>query len=77
VAADAASCYYWSMRTIREIIKSLSFYRPAVETLKDLRSRVNGDFPLTAEDNVVITKIIDAVIAIAEGSSDKADKKAV
>ena len=64
------------MRNLRKIFESLGFFKrsPARE-IADLRARINsGD--QTAEDLVLFNRIIDAVVAIAEGDEDKASKKA-
>lgn len=69
-------CYHWSMRNLRKIFESLSFFkRSPVLAIKDMAARINtGD--QTAEDLVLFNRIIDAVVAIAEGDDEKASKKA-
>ena len=69
-------CYHWSMRNLRKIFESLGFFkRSPVLSIKDMAARINsGD--QTAEDLVLFNRIIDAVVAIAEGEEDKASKKA-
>ncbi len=64
------------MRNLRKIFESLGFFkRSPVLSIKDMAARVNsGD--QTAEDLVLFNRIIDAVVAIAEGDEDKASKKA-
>ena len=67
-------CYHWSMRNLRKIFDSLGFFkRSPVLSIKDMAARINsGD--QTAEDLVLFNRIIDAVVAIAEGDEDKASK---
>lgn len=64
------------MRNLRKIFESLGFFkRSPVLSIKDMAARINsGD--QTAEDLVLLNRIIDAVVAIAEGDEDKASKKA-
>ena len=64
------------MRNLRKIFESLGFFkRSPVLSIKDMAARINsGDH--TAEDIVLFNRIIDAVVAIAEGDEDKASKKA-
>ena len=64
------------MRNLRKIFESLVFFkRSPVLAIKDMAARINsGD--QTAEDLVLFNRIIDAVVAIAEGDEDKASKKA-
>ena len=60
------------MRNLRKIFESLGFFkRSPVLSIKDMAARINsGD--QTAEDLVLFNRIIDAVVAIAEGDEDKA-----
>ena len=64
------------MRNLRKIFESLGFFkRSPVLSIKDMAARINsGD--QTAEDLVLFNRVIDAVVAIAEGDEDKASKKA-
>ena len=64
------------MRNLRKIFESLGFFkRSPVLAIKDMAARINtGD--QTAEDLVLFNRIIDAVVASAEGDEDKASKKA-
>ena len=63
------------MRNLRKIFESLGFFkRSPVLSIKDMAARINtGD--QTAEDLVLFNRIIDAVVAIAEGDDEKASKK--
>ena len=62
------------MGKLREIVGSLGFSkRSPVLTIKDMASRINGG-DRTAEDLGLFNRIIDAVVAIAEGDEDKASK---
>ncbi len=64
------------MRNLSKIFESLGFFkRLPVLSIKDMAARINsGD--QTAEDLVLFNRIMDAVVAIAEGDEDKASKKA-
>ena len=64
------------MRNLRKIFESLGFFkRSPVLSIKDMAARINtADH--TAEDLVLFNRIMDAVVAIAEGDEDKASKKA-
>ena len=64
------------MRNLRKIFESLGFFkRSPVLSTQDMAARItSGD--QTAEDLVLFNRIIDAVVAIAEGDEDKASKKA-
>jgi len=60
------------MRNLSKIFESLGL---PVLSIKDMAARINsGD--QTAEDLVLFNRIMDAVVAIAEGDEDKASKKA-
>lgn len=72
MAGEGETCYHWSMRNLRKIFESLGFFkRSPVLSIKDMAARINsGD--QTAEDLVLFNRIIDAVVAIAEGDEAKA-----
>lgn len=60
------------MRTLRKIFESLSmFTRDPVMSIKDARARFLTD-DATADDKVLLGRILDAVIAIAEDDAKKA-----
>lgn len=65
------------MRNLRKIFEHIAFYNrsPALE-IKDLRERVLASNALAVDDRAMLGKILDAVVAIAEGDEDKASKKA-
>jgi hypothetical protein len=64
------------MRNLRKIFESLTIISAnPVLSVKDARARMlTGD--LTASDKILLNKIMDAVIDIAEDDADKAESKA-
>lgn len=77
MAGEGETCYHWSMRNLRKIFERLGFYNrsPSLE-LKDLHTRLAAATNISSDDRVLLSKILDAVIAIADDDAEKASKKA-
>lgn len=65
------------MRNLRKIFEHLGFYErsPSLE-IKDMRERVMAVSGISPDDRVLLGKILDAVIAIADDDAKNAAKKA-